>query len=479
MKRVPPAPSRSRLALLALGAASCAAPTHGAPAATTRGASSVARYAVHVSDGGSKLEVALDLAPGSPTQFVLEDGGERFAKDVSVTTPSGAPLASRWKGAMLDAGACELGCSIHYTFDLRNAASSLDDATTAARRAGAFLAPPSTWLLHPREPPVATRFEIAVQSPEEIGFASGIRASGKTFVGTWEDLAEPPYTAIGPMRKIQVPIGGRSVDVAIIGPHPDIGDEGIAHWIGEAGQNLSGFFGEYPRDGALVIVVVEPGSGVWHGSAMGNGGASILVEIGQATPNAPFANDWILTHEMFHLTFPGLARDHHWAEEGMATYLEPIARARRGIVPLSGVWREWFTAMAQGEPADGDHGLDETRTWGRTYWGGALFWMTADVEIRKRTENRSGLPDVFKAIYAQGNIAVRWPMSRIVTVADEATGTDVVSKLYATHAHAGVHIDIDKTFADLGVSMVHGDIVFDDTAPLASVRKAMVRGPGD
>lgn len=424
------------------------------------------------------LHVEVDLGPGAPTRFVLEDGGERFARDVSVTTASGAPLASAWKGSTLAAGACELGCAIRYEYDLKGAALAFDDAGVAARRAGTFLSPPSTWLLHPDEPPVGKTFEIDVESPEGVSFASGIKGEGRTFKGTWEDLAEPPYTAIGAMRRLKVPTpNGKVVDVALIGSHPDVGDEGVAKWIGEAGANLAEFYGEYPKDGALVIAVVEPGAGIWHGSAMGNGGASILVEIGQGTTSDPFTNDWILTHEMFHLTFPGLSRDHHWAEEGMATYLEPMARARRGIVPVAGVWREWFTAMAQGQPFDDDHGLDETPSWGRTYWGGALFWMTADIEIRKRTDNKKGIPDVFRAIYREGDISVRWPMSRVVAVADKATGTDVVSKLYETHAHAAVKIDLDATFAALGVSMVRGQIAFDDTAPLAAIRKAMVRGP--
>ncbi len=434
----------------------------------------LARYEVEVDDGGQTLLVHMRLAPGAPTRFELEDGAERFAKHVAVTTPLGGPARARWVGSTLVASACEHGCAISYEFDLGGAARAFDDPETAAQRGGAFLSPPSTWLFHPEEPKADARFEIAVHPTGHVEFASGCRAEGGLYEGSWEDLTEPPYTALGDMRRIDVPAGSRRVHVALIGAHPEVGDEGVVRWVSAATENLRSNYPDYPRTEPLVIVVVEPGAGIERGSAMGNGGSSILVEVGQATQPEAFADDWILTHEMIHLALPGLGRAHHWAEEGMATYLEPILRARRGVVPIDRVWHEWIESMPQGLPFDDDHGLDETPTWGRTYWGGAMFWLLADVEIRKETGGRVGLPDAFRAIYAQGDISVRWPMSRVLSIADAATATNVVSALYQKHAHAPVKVDLDGLFADLGVSLRHGEVVFDDTAPLASIRRAIV-----
>ena len=44
--------------------------------------------------------------------------------------------------------------------------------------------------------------------------------------------------------------------------------------------------------------------------------------------------------------------------------------------------------LPKGQPKAGDKGLDNTRGWGNTYWGGCRYWFIADIEIRKRTENR-------------------------------------------------------------------------------------------
>jgi hypothetical protein len=39
--------------------------------------------------------------------------------------------------------------------------------------------------------------------------------------------------------------------------------------------------------------------------------------------------------------------------------------------------------MPKGLPQAGDQGLDNTDTWGRKYWGGAMFCLMADIEIRR------------------------------------------------------------------------------------------------
>jgi hypothetical protein len=85
-----------------------------------------------------------------------------------------------------------------------------------------------------------------------------------------------------------------------------------------------------------------------------------------------FTKDWELTHEMVHFSFPSVERRHHWIEEGIATYVEPIGRASIGILTAEQVWGEMRRDMPQGLPEAGDQGLDHTHTWGRTYWGGAF-----------------------------------------------------------------------------------------------------------
>jgi hypothetical protein len=134
---------------------------------------------------------------------------------------------------------------------------------------------------------------------------------------------------------------------------------------------------------------------------------------------------------MVHYAFPSVPRRHHWIEEGTATYVEPIARFQIGNLTAARVWGDMLRDMHQGLPEDGDRGLDNTHTWGRTYWGGALFCLLADIGIRKNTANAKGLEDAWRAINrAGGTIEVDWPLDRALEVGDKATGGKTLMDLY-------------------------------------------------
>jgi len=177
---------------------------------------------------------------------------------------------------------------------------------------------------------------------------------------------------------------------------------------------------------------------------------------------------------MVHLAFPSVPRMHHWIEEGLATYVEPIARARAGNLTQERIWSDMVEGMPQGLPKKGDRGLDFTHTWGRTYWGGALFCLLADVEIRKRTGNRMGLEDGLRGILKSGgSIEVDWPLDRALRVADQATGVPVLQELYDKMSGTPVAPDLEKLWKDLGIKYDRDKVGFDDSAPLAAVRKAI------
>jgi predicted metalloprotease with PDZ domain len=163
-----------------------------------------------------------------------------------------------------------------------------------------------------------------------------------------------------------------------------------------------------------------------------------------------------------------------WLEEGLATYVEPLARARAGLLSDERVWRSFLRGMPNGLPRAGDRGLDHTPTWGRRYWGGAIFCLLADLEIRRRTDNRRSLDDAVRGIVAAGgNIAVRWPLARALAEGDRATGVPVLTELHAKMGAAPVPVDLEGLWKRLGVSLRGRSVAFDDTAPLAAVRRAM------
>jgi len=152
------------------------------------------------------------------------------------------------------------------------------------------------------------------------------------------------------------------------------------------------------------------------------------LHVGNETSVSELASDWMLTHEMVHLAFPTVDDSHHWIEEGLAHYVEPIARIQAGHLKVEQMWIDLVRDMPQGLPQAGDRGLDHTHTWGRTYWGGALFvsWLT--LRFRRQTNNAKGLEHALRGILdAGGDIRREWSLEDALTAGDRAVGVSVSS----------------------------------------------------
>jgi predicted metalloprotease with PDZ domain len=130
--------------------------------------------------------------------------------------------------------------------------------------------------------------------------------------------------------------------------------------------------------------------------------------------------------------------------------------------------------MPKGLPQSGDEGLDHTHTWGRTYWGGALFCFLADIEIRKQTQNKKGLQDALRGILnAGGDMREDWELEKALEAGDRAVGVDVLLKLYDQMRDHPMPVDLDALWKQLGIRQESGSVQFQDDAPLAAIRRSI------
>jgi len=272
--------------------------------------------------------------------------------------------------------------------------------------------------------------------------------------------------------------GGASIEVTFAPGKVNLPQSAVLAWIKSAADSVSAYYGRFPVPHARILVrPVEGRRGIFNGTTWGMRGGFTRISIGQLTEQHELDNDWMMTHELLHMAFPDIVgddREHHWIEEGMATYIEPIARAQIGALRIERVWGDMARYMPQGLPEAGDQGLDNTHTWGRTYWGGALFWLVADVQIREHTNNKKGLQDAMRAILAAGgNIIEDWPIEHVLEVGDKAVGGRVLRDLYSQMKAKPVQTDLNELWRKLGIQVNNGVVTFDDKAPLANVRKAI------
>jgi hypothetical protein len=273
-------------------------------------------------------------------------------------------------------------------------------------------------------------------------------------------------------------VGKSRIDVHIEEGPLQVSNQDLMQWVHWASDSVSTYFGRYPVPDVELHIVPTGGRGVRGGKTFGReDGGLIRIHVGAETIMAGLEKDWMLTHEMVHLGFPSVANNHHWIEEGIATYVEPIARVRAGHLDANEMWFELVRDLHQGLPEPGDKGLDSTHTWASTYWGGALFCFLADVEIHKRTNNRKGLDDALRGILnAGGDIRSEWELSKALKIGDEATGLSVLIPLYDKMKDQPHEVDLPAMWKELGVERTGDTVKFIDTAPLAKTRQAITVG---
>jgi hypothetical protein len=261
----------------------------------------------------------------------------------------------------------------------------------------------------------------------------------------------------------------------------DLPTETILHWVSNAASSVATYYGRFPITKDRVLIEPAPGRDILRGTSWGDVGgypSFHRIVLGEKTTQSDLDDDWEMTHEFIHSAFPSVDDDHHWIEEGLATYIEPIARVQRGLLRPEQIWGDMMRDMHKGDPGSSDQGLDRTHTWGRTYWGGAQFCLQADVMIREQTHNQKGLQDALRAIAnAGGTINADWPIEKAFETGDRATGTHVLMQMYNSMKDAPKPVDLDGLWRKLGVVHDGDGIRFDDHAPEADIRKAITRVP--
>jgi hypothetical protein len=534
-----------RAPLLALAACGPQLAGSAAPLRPSSAAPRVWEYRVRATPGARELRVDVELPAGVPEELGLDAFAHPFLSGLELETEQGWLTIAR-TGRHWNVSRCrQLGCRLRYVYRLAEAARAIDRFAYAGYRAGALLAPPSTFLLAPqdydgtdvyrfsvelapgedfvtgvwreataralwqsaargqpgvtgafrptlREPEAArasTRAVAALRMPASSRTDAPTRSRGRArpavFAAPASVLFQAPFSAFGAFERERLDLAGATLALAVApgsvarpGQPPaglGVSRDGLRAALQRAASAVSGYYGRFPVPEATVIVLPSPGADIF-GMQLGNGGAAIVLFLGTEIDDERLARDWVVTHELLHLGFPTLGRRHLWLAEGLATYQEPIARVRAGLIDERELWRALVDGMPNGLPNATDGGLDGSMRWGRTYWGGALFCLLLDVEIRARTDNRLSLDSAARAILqGGGDTSMRWSLEQTLAVGDAALDQPSLSELYAEHSAAPVSVDLDALFRRLGVRRDGNRVWFDDTAELAHVRRAIGR----
>lgn len=287
------------------------------------------------------------------------------------------------------------------------------------------------------------------------------------------------YEAFDRLPATRVAVSGGELQVAFGPGELALPRERVVQWVTSAAHAVATYYGRFPATTTRVLIVPQAGRGVRSGKAWAHRGAALRIVLGEQSSVADLERDWVLVHEMTHLAFPSVPDRHHWIEEGLASYVESIARVQSGQLGAQAAWSELVAGMPNGLPRAGDRGLDNTPTWGRTYWGGALFCLLADVEIRRRTGNQFGLQHALRAILGHGNMQSASALAPLLAIGDRAVGVPVLTELYAQMRDQPVEVGLDELWRKLGIEREGRGVRFNDSAPDAAIRRAIMLAPSD
>jgi hypothetical protein len=102
----------------------------------------------------------------------------------------------------------------------------------------------------------------------------------------------------------------------------------------------------------------------------------------------------------------------------------------------------------------------------------------ADVRVRVATAGARGLEDGLVAVLERGGDATRvHRLATVIGIVDEAVGMPVLADVMRRWGRSAEAVPLESLLAELGVERRGDGIVFDEAAPLAAIRRAIVHPP--
>jgi hypothetical protein len=365
---------------------------------------------------------------------------------------------------------------LSYSVDLDGVARRVDDVDVARRFGRSLLAPASSFLLRPDPDVDDVPINVHFDSP---GVETALKRAGDGFTILSHELKVATFTTFGARETRDLGVEDATVRLVVLDGPLELSSDELARWVTEAARGVADFFHRPPAPRTLVVLAPIAGRhGIPFGKMLPANAPGVIVLIGEHTHESELRDDWVLVHELFHAGTPSYVGEGKWYDEGLATYFEPLIRARLGWRTEADVWKEFMGNMSRGLDAMTRLGLERPERYPDMYWGGGLFCLMADVEMRRISAGARGLEDGLRAVLdAGGDASQVWSLEHATQVADAALGTPILGRLEAAHLNAGSPVDLDALFRNLGVSFGPNAVVrFDDHAPLAGIRHALVYG---
>jgi hypothetical protein len=186
-----------------------------------------------------------------------------------------------------------------------------------------------------REAARAASPRVAKHAPMHLRIlriAVAIGAATCSFV-VFSELSPASANSSGtPAPTESLSIGGAVISVEIEPGDLNLSRTQVFDWVRRSACAVTEYYDGFPvRNVDVKVVPIDEGKGVLFGrTVLVDQTLVIRVGLSRFATDSSLRDDWVMTHEMVHLALPSVPDEHHWIEEGIATYVEPIARAQVG-----------------------------------------------------------------------------------------------------------------------------------------------------
>ena len=224
--------------------------------------------------------------------------------------------------------------------------------------------------------------------------------------------------------------------------------DNVRQWLGAVMQTMRLLNGTLPRKEIRIELQATRGYGaVPFARILRQEPEGVLFYIDPDSSLANFVSDWTAYHELSHLFIPYPGQADIWFSEGLASYYQNVLQARAGLLTRDAAREKLRAGFERGRNDAGNADLTlselstvmrEKHAFMRVYWSGAMYFLQADLQLRKLATADSPVNSLDDVLREFGdcclNSSRRWSGRQLAGEFDRISATDIFTTLYAEYA---------------------------------------------
>lgn len=240
----------------------------------------------------------------------------------------------------------------------------------------------------------------------------------------------------------------------------------LRSWLASVGESVTLLHGSLPRSPIRIRLTAYESAraAVGFGRVLRRDDPQgVEFFVNPERPLAEFVADWTAYHEMSHLFIPYPGRSQVWFSEGLASYYQNVLQYRAGLLTEQQAWQELYDGFERGRRDDRNRALTlaeltpqmrEKHAFMRVYWSGALYFLEADLALRRKSGGKMCVDDMLREFgdCCLGD-ARRWTGREIAGEFDRIAGTAIFVPLFDRYESTTAIPDFVAPLAAAGVEV--------------------------